>query len=167
MADDDSQDSTSSDSTDTSSSSDDSQDSGVTPSAPDLSKLPLSIEVVQAALVNAFRAKGIDVDDDGVKVTNETGLYHLCVRMAEDGTPLPKIPDDTSNLAPGSLKGAKLLALGAIQFAGEATRATIRIVETETSAILDSGLGDADGASEESVGEAAEEALSNIRTLCG
>ena len=121
--------------------------------------------MIQAALVNAFRAKGIDVDDDGVKVTNETGLYHLQVRLAGDGTPLP---DDPSNLAPGSLKGSAVGIIGAIQFAGTgATRVTMRIDVTETSEILDAGKGDADGVSEDSVGQAAEEALSNMRTLFG
>lgn len=118
--------------------------------------------------MNAFRAKGIDVDDDGVKVTNETGLYHLQVRLAGDGTPLPPLPDDPSNLAPGSLKGSAVGIIGAIQFAGTgATRVTMRIDVTETSEILDAGKGDADGVSEDSVGQAAEEALSNMRTLFG
>ena len=142
---------------------DESQDS----TAADAVQLP-SVEVIQTALVNAFRAKGIDVDDDGVKVTDETGLYHLQVRLAGDGTPLPPLPDDMSDIAPGSLKGSAVGIIGAVQFAGtEATRVTMRIDVTETSAIIDAGKGDADGVSEESIGNAAEEALSNMRTLCG
>jgi hypothetical protein len=124
----------------------------------------IGTDAITAALVNAFRSKSVDVDD-GVTVTAADGLYHLAIRLSKRATPLPAVPDDTSDLAPGSVEGAAMLILGTVQLIATATRVTMRIVNVETSEILESSKGDADGVTEESVGDAAEDAISELPTL--
>ena len=135
------------------------------PDAPQPVCVELTADDVQAALTAAFQAHGVPVDDDGVKVTGDNTMWHLMVRLLEDGTPLPQIPDDTSNLAPGSVLGAKRMVIGAVQNMSEATRVTMRIINVETSEILETGLGDATGGTQDSVQHAAEDAMAHLPTL--
>ena len=141
-------------------------DNEQTPDSQDASPAPeLGEDAIAAALVNAFLAKDVQVPDDGMKVSQADGLFHLSVRLSADVRPLPQIPDDTGNLAPGSQEGATLMVLGTVQLVDTQTRVTMRIVVVETSEILESSSGDADGVSEESVGNAAESAISDLSTL--
>jgi hypothetical protein len=88
------------------------------------------------------------------------------VRLTADAVPLPQVPDDTSNLAPGSVQGAQLLVLGAVQAVDGGTRVTMRIVRLETSEILQASKGDAMGtANKDAVQAAAEDALSGLEML--
>jgi hypothetical protein len=48
-------------------------------------------DAITAALVNGFRSKSVDVDDDGVAVIPADGLYHLAVRLSKRATPLPAV----------------------------------------------------------------------------
>jgi hypothetical protein len=126
----------------------------------------LSEDDVQSALTAAFQERNVPVDDDGVKVTKANGLFRLMVRLTADAVPLPQVPDDTSNLAPGSVQGAQLLVLGAVQALDGGTRVTMRIVRLESSEILQASKGDAMGtANKDAVQAAAEDALSGLEML--
>jgi hypothetical protein len=125
----------------------------------------LSEDDVQGALTAALQAKDVAVDDDGVKVNLEDGLYHLMVRISRDGTPLPQVPDDTSNLAPGSVQQAHYLLQGAVMLLDGACRVTMRLVSVETSEILETGKGDASASTADAVQAAAEDAVDCLPTL--
>jgi hypothetical protein len=126
----------------------------------------LSEDEVQSALTAAFQERNVAVDDDGVKVTKANGLFRLMVRLTADATPLPQVPDDTSQLAPGSVQGARLMVLGAVQSMDGGTRVTMRIVRVETSEILQASTGDAMGsANKDAVQAAAEDALAGLDIL--
>jgi hypothetical protein len=126
----------------------------------------LSEDDVQSALVSAFEQRNVPVAQDGVKVTKSDGLFNLSVRLSEDAMPLPPVPDDTSNLAPGSVQGAWLMVLGAVQAIDGGTRVTMRVVKVETSEVLQSGSGDAMGtANKDAVQAAAEDALAGLDML--
>ena len=120
---------------------------------------------VQDALTSAFQSRGVPVDDDGVKVTTSSGLFQLMVRLTEDAKPLPQVPDDTSNLAPGSVQGAMKMVLGAVQILDAACRVTMRVVNVETSEILETGKGDASGSTKDAVQAAAVDALAGLPSL--
>ena len=105
------------------------------------------------------------MDDDGVKVTLEDGLFHLMVRVSAQGTPLPQVPDDTTNLAPGSVTGAKYLVQGSVQVIGDQSRVNLRLVSVETSEILETGQGNATGDVLAGIQGAAEDALASLPTL--
>src|ERR1017187_3376390 len=88
-------------------------DNEQTPDSQDASPAPeLGEDAIAAALVNAFLAKDVQVPDDGMKVSQADGLFHLSVRLSADVRPLPQIPDDTGNLAPGSRKAPRLWCWG-------------------------------------------------------
>ena len=162
--------SSSSDDSDSSSSSDStsgsSGDSSADGSGGGESCVNLSEDDVQDALASAFEQRNVPVEQDGVKVTKEEGLFHLMVRLTADAMPLPQIPDDTSNLARGSVQGAQLMVLGAVQAIDGGTRVTMRIVKVETSEILQAGKGDAMGtANKDAVQAAAEDALAGLYML--
>src|SRR5450755_511831 len=123
-----------------------SSDGGANQSVP----LP-SEDEISSALASAFQARDIPVDDDGVKVTTADGLFHLMVRLTADAKPLPQVPDDTSNLAPGSVQGAQLMVLGTVQLIETQTRVTMRTVVVETSEIVEASSADASGVSVESI----------------
>jgi hypothetical protein len=154
--------SSSSDSSDSSSSS---SDSSTNDSAGE-SCVNLSEDDVQSALTSAFQERNVPVDDDGVKVTKAGDLFHLMVRLTADAAPLPQVPDDTSNLEPGSVQGAQLMVLGAVQAIDGGTRVTMRVVKVETSEVLQTGSGDAMGtANKDAVQAAAEDALAALDML--
>lgn len=121
---------------------------------------------MQSALTSAFEQRNVPVEQDGVKVTKEDGLFHLMVRLTEDAMPLPQVPDDTSDLAPASVQGAWLMVLGAVQATDGGTRVTMRVVKVETSEVLQAGEGDAMGtANKDAVQAAAEDALAALDML--
>ena len=146
---------------------DDSTSSSDSPSTDSIESPPNpGVDEVQAAFVGAMRSKSIDVDDDAVTINEQgTGLYHFAVRMSRRNTPLPKIPDDTSDLAPGSVEGAATLLQGALQILGDRVRVTMRLVSVETSEILEASNGDADGANESGIGDAVGTALDGMPSL--
>jgi hypothetical protein len=109
--------------------------------------------------------RDVKVDDDGVKVSSSDGLFHLMVRIAADGTPLPQVPEDTSNLAPGSVTGARYLVQGSVQVIGDQSRVTLHLVSVETSEILETGQGNASGDVLAGIQGAAEDALAGLPTL--
>jgi hypothetical protein len=109
--------------------------------------------------------RDVKVDDDGVKVSSSDGLFHLMVRIAADGTPLPQVPEDTSNLAPGSVTGARYLVQGSVQVIGDQSRVTLHLVSVETSGILETGQGNASGDVLAGIQGAAEDALAGLPTL--
>jgi hypothetical protein len=101
-----------------------------------------------------------------VKVTKEDALFHLMVRLTAHATPLPQVPDDTSNLSPGSVQSAQLMVLGAVQAIDGGTRVTMRVVKVESSEVLQTGQGDAMGtANNDAVQAAAEDALAGLDML--
>ena len=127
---------------------------------------PPSEDDVADALTKAFRARDVPMDDDGVKVSLSSDLYHLAVRLSADFRPLSQVPDDTSNLAAGSVEGAMYMINGAVQLIGNAARVTMRIVSVETSQILEAGEGNASGGAALDVIEAAaEDALAGLPSL--
>ena len=147
------------DSDSSSSSSDDSSEDGV-------SCMSLSEDDIQEALTAAFQDHNVPVDDDGVKVTTVDGMFHMMVRLTADATPLPQVPDDTSNLAPGSVQGAQLMVAGSVQRLDGGTRVSMRVLKVETSEILQSGQGDAIGtANKDAVQSAAGDALAALDML--
>ena len=147
------------DSGSSSSSSDDSSSDGG-------SCMDLSEDDIQNALTAAFQERNVPVDDDGVKVTTVDSMFHLMVRLAADGAPLPQVPDDTSNLAPGSVQGAQLMVVGSVQRLDGGTRVSMRVLEVATSTILQAGQGDAMGtANKDAVQAAAEDALAALDLL--
>lgn len=153
----------SSDSSDSSGSSDSSSSSD---SSAGQSCVNLSEEDVQSALVSAFQQRNVPLAQDGVKVTKSNDLFNLAVRLSEDAMPLPPAPDDTSNLAPGSVQGAWLMVLGSVQAIDGGTRVSMRVVKVETSEILQTGQGDAMGtANKDAVQAAAEDALAGLDML--
>ena len=147
------------DSDSSSSSSDDSSSNGA-------SCMDLSEDDIQEALTSAFQDHNVPVDDDGVKVTTVDGMFHLMVRLTADANPLPQVPDDTSNLAPGSVQGAQLMVVGSVQRLDGGTRVSMRVLKVETSEILQSGQGDAMGtANKDAVQSAAGDALAGLDML--
>jgi hypothetical protein len=147
------------DSDSSSSSSDDSSSAGV-------SCMDLSEDDIQSALTSAFQARNVPVDDDGVKVTTVDSMFHLMVRLTADAMPLPQVPDDTGDLAPGSVQGAQLMVVGSVQRLDGGTRVSMRVLKVETSEILQAGQGDAMGtANKDAVQAAAEDALAALDML--
>jgi hypothetical protein len=127
--------------------------------------IPLSEDDVAGALVTALQNSNVGVDDDGVKVSTRSGLYHLAVRLSATAEALPQVPDDTDNLPPRSVQPAALLLLGTVQIIGDRTRVTMRIVLVETSEIKESSRGDASGGDATAVETAAVSAISKLPTL--
>lgn len=150
-----------------SSGSDDSSSSGSSSdeSSGQTQSVQLSEDDIAEALTAAFRARDVPIDDNGVKVTTADGLFHLMVRLTADSQTLPQVPEDTSNLPPGSVQGAQKLVLGAIQLLDGACRVTMRVVQVETSEVLEAGKGDASGSTKEAVQAAAEDALAGLPSL--
>jgi len=60
------------------------------------SSVQLSEDDIAGALTKAFQEHDVAVDDDGVKVTTEDGLFQLSVRLSASAIPLPQVPDDTA-----------------------------------------------------------------------
>lgn len=131
-----------------------------------ISQPPPSEDAVAQAVASALQMREVPVDSDGVKVTLSSGLYQVMVRLADNFMPLPQVPADTSNLAPGSVRGAKYLLQGAVQIIEDQTRVTLRIVSLETSAILEAGEGNASGGTGvDGVQPATEDAIANLPSL--
>ena len=151
--------SSSSDSSDSSSSS--SSDS----SEPSQSVQPPSEDEVAGALTKAFRARSVPMWDDVVSVTLSSGMYRISARLSADYKPLSQVSDDTSKQT-GSITGATYMINGGVQLIGNATKVTMRIVSVETSAILESGEGNASGgAALDIIESAAEDALAGLPSL--
>jgi hypothetical protein len=129
------------------------------------SSAQLSEDDIADALTKAFQEHDVAVDDDGVKVTTGEGLFHLAVRLSASATPLPQVPDDTSNLPAGSVEGAAYLILGTVQLVDDMTRVTMRIVVAETSEIKESSEGNANGSTADAVQSAAGDALAGLSML--
>jgi hypothetical protein len=125
----------------------------------------LSEDDIQEALTSAFQARDVHVDDEGVKVSTDSGLYTLMVRLTADSQPLPQIPDDASGLAPGSMQGAMKLIQGTVQVGDGACRVIMKVTSVETSQILEVGKGDASGSTKDAVQAAAEDALAGLTSL--
>ena len=125
----------------------------------------LSENDIAAALVSAFQARNVAIDDNGVSVSTADGLYQLSARISAQGKALPQVPDDTSGLDPGSVEGAAFLVLGSVQVTSDATRVSMRLVVVETSEIKETGTGDASGAGTDAIQAAAEDALAGLPTL--
>ena len=150
----------SSDSSDSSESSSDDSSSG------GQSVPPPSEDDVAGALAKAMQDHDVPVDDDGVKVTlSEHGMYNLMVRLGAEVRPLPQIPDDTSNLAPGSVEGARYLLQGAVQIVGDEVRVTMRVVSVETSQILEQSKADGSGSTLDAIQGAAGDCLAGLPSL--
>jgi hypothetical protein len=97
-------------------------------------------------------------------------FYHLFVRMNSAYKVLPT-PDNvikTYNQTGQKGEGAKLLMMGAVQIVGNRVRVTVRIVQTETTVVLRSSLGDGDATSYEGLYEAVGKALMslNVAYVC-
>lgn len=101
--------------------------------------MQLTEDDVATALARAFQMRGVPVHDDGVKVTNSNGLFHLNVRLSADVKPLKKLED--------SDQGAALLVLGAVHVTDKMARLTLRIVVVVTSEIVETAEADAAGQS--------------------
>ena len=101
--------------------------------------------------------RGVPVEDDGVKVTTQGGLFHLNVRLSADVKPLKKFVDSNDVAA--------MLVPGTVQVQDEAVRVTMRIVVVETSQILEASSGNSEPASQDSVQSAAEHAIADLETL--
>ena len=166
----DSGDSSSSESS-SSSSSDSSSSSGSSSSSSDDSSSgaqavqPPSEDDVAGALTKAFQDHNVPMDDDTVRVTLSDGLYQIGVRLSSSFNPLPKVPDDTSNLAPGSVQGALYMINGGVQIFGDQVRVTMRIVSVETSEILQSSKADASGSVLDGITGAAGDCLAGLPAL--
>ena len=104
------------------------------------------------------------LDDSDVKVTTD-GLIHFMVRLSASVKPLHQIPTDTSNLPPGSVEGALLLLIGAVQTIEDSIRVTMRIVVTETSEIVEASKGDSTGTTVEALTDAAQLAIGGLPSL--
>lgn len=148
------------DSSDSSSSSSDDSSSSSQPSAP-----PPTEDDVAGALTKALQEHDVPVDDDGVKVTLSSGLYQLMVRLSADVRPLPQVPDDTSNLAPGSVQGAHYLLQGSVQIIEDQVRVNMRVVSVETSEILETSKADASGSVLDAIQGAAGDCLAGLPSL--
>ena len=89
---------------------------------------PPSEDEVSDALTRPFKDHNVAVDNDSVKVTVDSGLYKLAVRLSGSFNPLPQVHDDTLSLQTGSLQGALYLCRGAVQIIEDQVRVTMRIV---------------------------------------
>lgn len=145
-----------------SSSSDSSSDGG---SSGGQSLPPPSEDDVAGALTKAFQDHDVPMDDDGVKVTLSEGLYHLGVRLSSSFNPLPKVPDDPSNLPPGSVQGAMYMINGSVQIIGDQVHVNMRIVSVETSEILQVSQADATGSVMDGITGAAGDCLAGLPAL--
>ncbi len=152
----------SSSSSNSSSSSDSSSDRG---SSGGQSLPPPSEDDVAGALAKAFQDHEVPMDDDGVKVTLSEGMYHLAVRLSNSFNPMPKVPDDTSNLPPGSVQGAMYMINGSVQIIEDQVHVNLRIVSVETSEILQVSQADATGPVLDGITGAAGDCLAGLPSL--
>jgi hypothetical protein len=135
-------------------------------SSPQPECVALTEDDIQDAITSALQDRDVKVDDDGVKVsTSSSGMFTFMVRLTADSQPLPQVPDDTSNLAPGSVQGAMKLLQGSVQALDGATRVIMKVVSVETSEILETGQGDASAGTKDAVQAAAEDALAGCSSL--
>ena len=153
-----------------SSSSDSSSSSGSSSSSQDSSSggqsvAPPSEDDVAGALTKAFQDHNVPMDDNTVNVTLSSGLYQLAVRLSSSFNPLPQVPEDTSNLAPGSVQGALYMINGGVQIFGDQVRVTMRIVSVETSEILQASKGDGSGSVLDAITGAAGDCLAGLPAL--
>jgi hypothetical protein len=166
----DSSDSSSSDSKSSSSSSDDSSSSDSSSSSSsdsssgDKSVQPPSEDDVSSALTRALEDHNVPMDDS-VKVTLDSDLYKLAVRLSSSFNPLPQVHDDTQSLQDGSVQGAAYLLQGAVQIIGDQVRVTMRIVSVETSEILQASSADGSGSVLDAITGAAGDALAGLPAL--
>lgn len=127
---------------------------------------PPSPDDVAGVIAKAMQDHDVPVDDDGVKVTlSEHGMYNLMVRLGAEVRPLPQVPDDTSDLAPGSVEGARYLLQGAVQVLGDEVRVSMRVVELETSQILEQSKANGSGAVLDAIQGAAGDCLAGLPSL--
>ncbi len=119
---------------------------------------------VATAVSAALSAKDVPLEDSDVKVSTD-GLIHFMVRLSRSVKPLHQIPDDTSNLPPGTVEGAPLLLLGSVQTIEDSIRVSMRIVITETSEIVEVSKGDATGATVDALTDAAQLAIEGLPSL--
>lgn len=127
---------------------------------------PPAEEEVSDALTSAFKDHDVPMDEDSVNVNLDDGLYKVGVRLSRDFRVLPQVPEDTSNLAPGSVEGALYMIIGSVQIVEQEVRVNLRIVSVETSEILQVGSGSGSGNDvKENITGAAGDALAGLTAL--
>lgn len=126
---------------------------------------PPSEDDVAGALTRAFNDHNVPMDDDTVKVTLDSGLYKLAVRLSSSFNPLPQVHDDTQSLQTGSVQGARYLVLGSVQVIEDQVRVNMRIVSVETSEVLQASKADGSGSVLDAITGAAGDALAGLPAL--
>ena len=126
---------------------------------------PFTVDDVAGGVSAALSAKSVPTDDDQVKVTIQDGLFHLSVRLGAAVKPVGQTAPSDDGDAPGSVEAAPLLLIGTVQVVDDSIRVSLRIVVTETSAIVEAGSGDAVGSTAEAITDAAQIAVEALPSL--
>jgi len=126
---------------------------------------PPSEDEVSDALTRPFKDHNVAVDNYSVKVTVDSGLYKLAVRLSGSFNPLLQVHDDTLSLQTGSLQGALYLCQGAVQIIEDQVRVTMQIVPVEAREILQSSKADVSGSVLDAITGAAGDALAGLPSL--
>jgi len=121
-----------------------------------------STDDVADALSTALSALDVPTGGNEIDVTGEDGQFKFAVRLSSEFKPAGKVPDDPT---PGTVTPAFYLLLGMLQILDDQMRVTARIVNVETSEIIETAKGDATGTSKETITDAAQIAFSALSSL--
>ena len=121
-----------------------------------------STDDVSDALSTALSALDVPTGGNEIDVTNEDGQFKYAVRLSSEFKPAGKVPDDPT---PGTVTAASYLLLGSLQIVEDQMRVTARIVNVETSQIIEASKGDATGTTKETITDAAQIAFDALSSL--
>ena len=133
-------------------------------------------EALRQAIAGALSSAGHPATPSMVNIGGtddpQAGLMTFQVRLGREAKPLPTLDCigraiDAGQVPEGSVEGAPVLLIGALQTSGDQSRLTARTVAVETGDITSAGTGTVNGTDAAAMSAAAETAIARLDLMSG